>query len=81
MFDGVRIFVANGMTDDVAIATVRDNLWFGTSLQEDMSELRLLDMADNDGSQNVRIIMRFTAGVNYGVAEDIVTYGIVNAVN
>ena len=33
-------------------------------------------MADLDGSQNVRIIMRMTAGVNYGLIEDIVTYGI-----
>jgi len=38
-------------------------------------------MADLDGSQNVRVIMRFTAGVQYGVVEDIVTYGIVNAAN
>ena len=38
-------------------------------------------MADIDGSQNVRVIMRFLAGVQYGIVEDIVTYGIVNAVN
>jgi len=43
--------------------------------------VRLLDMADLDGSKNVRVIMRFLAGVQYGVAEDIVTYGIVNSAN
>jgi hypothetical protein len=41
----------------------------------------VLDMSDLDGSQNVRIIMRFTAGVQYGIVEDIVTYGIVNGAN
>ena len=38
-------------------------------------------MADIDGSKNVRFIMRYTAGVQYSNVEDIVTYGITNAVN
>jgi hypothetical protein len=38
-------------------------------------------MADLDGSQNFRLIMRFLAGVQYGVVEDIVTYGITNSAN
>jgi hypothetical protein len=63
------------------IATTKDNLHFGTGLMSDSNEVKILDMADLDGSQNVRVIMRFTAGVQYGVVEDIVTYGIVNAAN
>ena len=47
----------------------------------DQNEVTILDMADLDGSQNVRVIMRFTAGVQYGIVEDIVTYGIVNSAN
>jgi hypothetical protein len=31
-------------------------------------------MADIDGSQNVRVVMRFTAGVQYGVGSEIVLY-------
>jgi len=27
-----------------------------------------------DGSQNVRVIMRYTAGVQYGIGSDIVLY-------
>jgi hypothetical protein len=38
-------------------------------------------MADIDGSQNVRVVMRFTAGVQYGIVDDIVTYGITNSAN
>ena len=75
-FDGVKIFMANGLAANTAIATTKDNLQFGTGLLSDHQEVRVLDMADLDGSQNVRIIMRFTAGVQYGIVEDIVTYGI-----
>ena len=75
-FDGVKIFMANGLPSDKMIATTKDNLHFGTGLLSDSQEVRVLDMADLDGSQNVRVIMRFTAGVQYGVAADIVTYGI-----
>jgi hypothetical protein len=38
-------------------------------------------MSDLDGSENVRVIMRFTADAKYGFAEDIVTYGITNSAN
>jgi hypothetical protein len=75
-FDGVKIFMANGLPSDKMIATTKDNLHFGTGLMSDAQEVKILDMADLDGSQNVRVIMRFTAGVQYGIASDIVTYGI-----
>lgn len=80
-FAGLKIFVANGLPANTMVAAEKSNLWFGTSIASDWNEVRLLDMADLDGSKNVRVIMRFLAGVQYGVVEDIVTYGIVNAVN
>jgi hypothetical protein len=80
-FDGVKIFVANGLANNVAIAAQKSNLFFGTGLLSDHQEVKLIDMADIDGSQNVRVVMRFTAGVQYGIVEDIVTYGITNAAN
>ena len=80
-FDGVKIFMANGLADDTAICTSKDNLYFGTGLLSDHNEVKLLDMADLDGSQNVRLVMRYTAGVQYGFASDIVTYGIANSAN
>jgi len=81
MFDGIRIFVANGLASNKAIATTVDNLYFGTGLMSDMNEVKLIDMADIDGSQNVRVVMRLTAGVQYANVEDIVTYGITNSAN
>jgi hypothetical protein len=80
-FDGVKIFVANGMGTNRAIATTKDNLYFGTSLLSDMTEVKVIDLADIDGSQNVRVVMRMSAGVQYGIVEDIVTYGITNSAN
>lgn len=80
-FDGVKIFVANGMAANTAIAAQKSNLFFGTGLLNDLNEVKLIDMADLDGSQNVRVVVRFTAGVQYAIVEDIVTYGITNSAN
>tara|TARA_R110001632_G_scaffold33030_1_gene84875 strand:- start:52 stop:993 length:942 start_codon:yes stop_codon:yes gene_type:complete len=76
MFDGIPLFMCNGMSDDTSILTVKDNLFFGTGLLSDMNEVKVLDMSDLDGSQNVRVVMRMTAGVQYAFAGDVVTYGI-----
>jgi len=73
-FQGVPLFVANGLADDHAVAAETSNLYFGTGLLSDSQEVKVLDMADLDGSQNVRVIMRFTAGVQYGIGSDIVLY-------
>jgi len=80
-FDGVKIFVANGLADNKAIAAEKSNLFFGTGLLADHNEVKVLDMSDLDGSDNVRVVMRFSAGVQYGIIEDITTYGITNSAN
>jgi hypothetical protein len=80
-FDGVKIFVANGLAANTAIAAEKSNLFFGTGLLSDQNEARVIDMSETDGSMNVRVVLRFTAGVQYGIVEDIVTYGITNSAN
>ena len=72
--NGVKIFVCPGMSNDKMYAAQRSNLYFGTGLLNNMQEVRVLDMQDLDGSNNVRMVMRFTAGVQFGVASDIVEY-------
>jgi len=74
MFDGVKIFVANGLSNNYIVAAEKSNLFFGTGILNDTNEVKVLDMADLDGSQNVRVIMRFTASVQYGIGSDIVLY-------
>ena len=73
-FDGIPIFMANGLNDDTMIATTIDNLYFATSLLSDLNEVQVIDMGPIDGSQNVRVVMRLTAGVNYGIGSDCVLY-------
>ena len=73
-FDGISIVVANGLADNKMVATLKSNLYFGTGLLADHNEIKVLDMADLDGSKNVRFIARYTAGVQIGVLEDVVFY-------
>ena len=75
-FDGVKIVAANGLTDNKIVATLKSNLYFATGLLSDHNEVKVLDMADLDGSKNVRFIMRYTAGVQIGVLEDVVYYSV-----
>mgnify|MGYP001248357203 FL=1 len=71
-FEGVKLFVANGLNSGQMIAAEKDNMFFGTGLQNDLNEVKLIDLADIDGSQNVRVVMRFSAGVNYAIGSEIV---------
>lgn len=74
-FDGVRIAMVNGLASNKMVATQASNLYFGTGLLSDHNEVKVLDLSDVDGSQNVRIVMRFTAGVQYGFGSEVVYYG------
>jgi len=73
-FDGIKIAVANGLSDNKMVAAEKSNLYFGTGLLSDQNEVKVIDMADIDGSQNVRVVMRFSAAVNFGIGSDIVLY-------
>ena len=73
-FDGVKIFVANGLGDNYIMAAEKSNIFFGTGLLSDHNLVKVIDMADLDGSQNVRVVMRYTSGVQYGIGSDIVLY-------
>ena len=73
-FDGVKLAVANGLADNTMVAAEKSNLFFGTGLMNDQNEVKVIDMADIDGSQNVRVVMRFSAGIEFGIGSDIVLY-------
>jgi hypothetical protein len=74
-FNGIEIVLCPGLGDSKIVAAQKSNLFFGTGLLSDHNEVRVLDMANLDGSQNYRIIMRYTAGVQFGIGSDIVYYG------
>jgi hypothetical protein len=71
-FEGIKVQLAPGMPSDHIVAGEASNLFFGTGLLSDHNEVKVIDMADLDGSQNVRVVMRFTSGVQYGIGSDLV---------
>tara|TARA_R110002012_G_scaffold321773_1_gene551292 strand:+ start:13324 stop:14250 length:927 start_codon:yes stop_codon:yes gene_type:complete len=73
-FDGLSVAMANGLPNNIMIAAEKSNLFFGTGLISDQNEVKVIDMAETDGSQNVRVVMRFTAGIQHAVGGDIVLY-------
>ena len=74
-FNGIEIVWCPGMTASKIVAAQKSNLFFGTGLLSDYNEVKVLDMANIDGSQNYRIVMRYTGGTQFGIGQDIVYYG------
>jgi len=74
-FNGIEIVLCPGMPNSTVVAAQKSNLHFGTGLLSDYNEVRVLDMANIDGSQNYRIIMRYTGATVFGIGSDIVLYG------
>ena len=72
VFEGYKIAVCNGMLDNQLVAAEKSNLFFGTDLLSDATRITLMDMAALDGSDNMRLVARYSAGVQSGVGADIV---------
>ena len=70
-FNGIDIVWCPGITSNYMVAAQKSNLYFGTGLMSDYNEVKVLDMADLDGSQNFRVIMRYTASTQFGIGQDI----------
>jgi hypothetical protein len=70
-FNGIDIAFCPGLPSSAMVAAQKSNLFFGTGLLSDYNTVKVLDMADLDGSQNFRVIMRYTAGTQIGVPGDI----------
>ena len=71
-YEGIRVVLAPGMPADHIVAAQKSNLFFGTGLLSDHNDVRVIDTASTLGDQNVRVIMRYTAAVNYGAGSDCV---------
>jgi hypothetical protein len=74
-FNGIEIVWCPGMASSKIVAAQKSNLFFGTGLLSDYNEVKVIDMANIDGSQNYRIVMRYTGGTQFGIGQDIVYYG------
>ena len=72
VFEGYKIAVCPGMVDNQLVAAQRSNMFAGTDLLSDTTRIALLDMANLDGSDNIRIVAKYSMGVQTGVGADIV---------
>ena len=72
VFEGYKIAVCNGMLDNQVIAAEKSNLFYGTDLLSDATRITLMDMSALDGSDNMRLVARYSGGVQSGVGADIV---------
>ena len=72
VFEGYRLAVCNGMPDNQLVAAEKSNLFFGTDLLSSQTRIALMDMAALDGSDNMRLVARYSGGVQLGIGADIV---------
>ena len=71
-FEGYKIAPCNGMIDNQVVIAEKSNLFFGTDLLSDATRITLMDMSALDGSDNMRLVARYSAGVQSGTGADIV---------
>ena len=72
VFEGKKIAVCPGLPEDVLVAGEQSNLFFGTDLLSDHTRIQIMDMANLDGSDNMRVVARYSGGTKQGVGSDIV---------
>jgi len=76
-FEGIRLQHCPGMPSDHIVAGEASNLFFGTGLLSDSQECRIIDTSETLGDQNVRVVLRFTSGIQYGIGSDLVLQTLV----
>ena len=78
VFEGYKIAVCPSLPDNQMVAATKSNLYWGTDLLSDFgttgtgARIALMDMSQLDGSDNIRVVCRFSGGVQTGVGADIV---------
>ena len=73
-FEGTKLILAPGLEANKMVAARKSNLFFATDLASDMAEVKVIDMTETDGSDNVSLVMKWNAGVGYATGSDIVYY-------
>jgi hypothetical protein len=73
-FGNIKMVQADGLKDNDIFISEKENLVFGASLMSDLMEVKVLDMSELDGSDNIRVIMKMAAAVQYGISEDVIIY-------
>jgi len=75
VFEGFKLAVCPGMKDNELVVAEKSNMFFGTDLLSDglgsSPRIALLDMSQLDGSDNMRLVCKYSAGVQTGVGANI----------
>lgn len=71
-FEGIKLSVVYGMPDDQLVAAQTSNLFFGTDLVSDTTQVKMLDMSPLDGSENLRFVAKYSGGVQVGIGAEVV---------
>jgi hypothetical protein len=74
MYLDLPIIVCPGMLNNQMVCAERTNLFFGTDLVSDWNEVKVIDMSENDGSDNVRYKLKFTFDTAIGYVPEVVYY-------
>ncbi len=69
---GIPIHVCPGMPDDALVLTYESNLVVGSNLNTDYTTAQYIDAWQYDGSDNIKIAMRFGLGMQVGIPGDVV---------
>ena len=75
---GIPIHVCQGMPDEALILTYEENLVVGSNLNTDYTSAQYIDAWQFDGSDNVKIAMRFGLGCQVGMPSDVVVGAFAN---
>jgi hypothetical protein len=71
---GYDVVYAPGLLNNQMLFVDPQNLWFGTDLITDITDLIVIDMFKTLGTPTIRIVGGFKFGVNHGVGSEIVLY-------
>lgn len=71
-FLGIPIHVCPGLPDEALVLTYEDNLVVGSNLNTDYTQANYIDAWQFDGSDQVKIAMRFGLGCQVGIPTDVV---------
>jgi len=75
VFEGIKIQPCPGMPDNKMVAGETSNLFFGCDLvsEDTGASIKMLDMSNLDGSDNLRVVAKFSGGVQVGIGSDVVS--------
>ena len=70
-FLGIPIYKCPGMPNDAIVLACTSNLFVGSNLRTDYTQVTYVPIYQFDGSDNVRVSMRFGLGMQVGTPEEV----------